>query len=68
MDWSSMSHRSVVTNISVGPDDCLDPLDGASQAEPATEVVVWVNEDGDLIRTETNRVAATPAPQENVGR
>jgi hypothetical protein len=60
--------RPVVADISVGLKHCLGEQDGASQAQSATEVVVWVNEDGDLIRTETNRVAATPALQENVSR
>lgn len=57
-----------MTDISVGSKRCLGELDGASQAQSASEVVVWVNEDGDLIRTETNRAAATTAPQENVSR
>lgn len=62
-------HGTVMANISsVGPDQCLDGLDDASQAQDTTEVVVWVNEEGDPIRTETNRVAATPAFQETVSR
>ncbi|KAJ5168045.1 Glycoside hydrolase superfamily [Penicillium canariense] len=48
------------------PDHCLAALNGASQAQSEAEVVVWVNEDGDLISTETTRVAATAAPQETV--
>lgn len=59
----------VMANISsVGPHQCLDGLDGASQAQATTEVVVWLNEEGNPIRTETNRIAATPAFQETVSR
>lgn len=62
-----LSHRPVA-DLSVGPGRCFGPLDGASQPQSASEVVVWVNEDGDTIRTETNRVTATPMLQENVSR
>ncbi|KAJ5570537.1 Glycoside hydrolase superfamily [Penicillium hispanicum] len=50
---------------SQGPGHCSGDLDDASQAQSVTEVVVWVNENGDRLGTETNHhaAAATPAPQ-----
>jgi hypothetical protein len=57
-----------VTDFCVGANHGLGGLDGASQAQSTAEVVVWVNENGDVIRTETNGLVATPTPQENVSR
>lgn len=51
----------------IGPNKCLD-LDGSSQSQASAEVVVWVNEDGDTIRTETNHLPATSELHPNVRR
>ncbi|KAJ5679697.1 hypothetical protein N7462_007941 [Penicillium macrosclerotiorum] len=44
-----------------GPDHCLGELHDSSQARSVAEVVVWVNEDGDLLSTETTHATVTPA-------
>jgi hypothetical protein len=62
-----ISYGPVVANIYIGPHS-LGELDGAPRAQATTEVVVSVNEDGDTIRTKTNRVTAAPTLQETVSR
>lgn len=55
------------TNEKKDPNQCLG-LDGPSEAHTTAEVVVWVNEDGHTIRTETNHLPATSELHEKVSR
>lgn len=52
-------------NEKTDPNQCLD-LNGLLQTHTPSEVVVWVNEDGDTIRTETSLLPAATELQSNV--